>query len=217
MAKANLRRGIFVTFEGPEGCGKSTHSRLLCDFLGHNSYGCVLTREPGGTKAGEEIRHILLHSDGIKLSDLTELFLFEAARSQIVEELIRPSLALGSIVICDRFYDATVSYQGYGGGIDIKTIEALNDAATGGLKPDLTILLDVDTVEGLARAKGKGCDRMEKKELAYHKRVRAGYLKIAKKYPKRIKVIKVIGSIDDTQAIVRNEVRRVIERFKGTG
>ncbi|MDD5136411.1 MAG: dTMP kinase, partial [Candidatus Omnitrophica bacterium] len=161
MAQKNLKKGIFITFEGPEGCGKSTHARLLYDFLRKRSYSCLLTREPGGTKAGEAIRQILLHSDGVKMSDLTELFLFEAARSQIVGELIRPNLAKGSIVICDRFSDATICYQGYAGGVDIKAIEKLNAVATGGLKPELTILLDVDTVTGLARAKAKGIDRME--------------------------------------------------------
>ena len=210
MAKKNIRRGIFITFEGVEGCGKSTHSRLLCDSLKNRSYNCLLTREPGGTKTGEEIRRILLHSDGIDISDLTELFLFEAARAQIVAELIKPSLAAGKIVVCDRFSDATVCYQGYAGGVDLKAIGSLNKVATGGLKPDLTILLDVDTATGLDRAKAKGVDRMERKCFAYHKRVRAGYLKLAKIYPKRIKVIRVGGSIEDTQAIVRREVEHVI-------
>lgn len=210
MAKKNIKRGIFITFEGPEGCGKSTHSRLLCDFLQRRGYACVLTREPGGTKVGEEIRRILLHSDGVEISSMTELFLFEAARSQIIDELICPSLMTKKIVICDRFTDATICYQGYAGGIDLKSIEILNGAATSGLKPDLTILLDVDTVTGLGRARAKGTDRMEKKKLAYHKKVRAGYLKLAKAYPERIKVIKVDGSIEDTQGRVRREVERVI-------
>ena len=217
MAQKNIKRGAFITFEGPEGCGKSTHSRLLFDFLKKRSYDCVLTREPGGTKCGEEIRKILLHSDGVSISDLTELFLFESARSQIVGELILPNLAKGRIVICDRFSDATVCYQGYAGGIDLKSIETLNMIATGGLKPDLTILLDVDTVTGLERAKAKGVDRMEKKELAYHKRVRAGYLKLAKRFPERIRIVKVTGDIDRTQALVRREVEIVIQRYKRAG
>ena len=217
MAQKNIKRGIFITFEGPEGCGKSTHSRLLFDFLKERSCDCILTREPGGTKCGEEIRRILLHSDGVKISDLAELFLFEAARSQIVGEMILPSLAKDKIVICDRFSDATVCYQGYAGGIDLRSIETLNEIATAGLKPDVTILLDVDTITGLERAKAKGADRMEKKELAYHKRVRAGYLKLAKRYPERIKVVKVTGDIEHTQALVRREVDFVIQRYKRTG
>ena len=210
MAKKNLRRGIFITFEGPEGCGKSTQAKLLCSYLAKRGYDCLHTREPGGTALGEQVRRVLLHSGGIAISDLSELFLFEACRSQIVGEIIKPALAKRKIVICDRFSDATLIYQGYGGGIGFETIRALDRIATTGLKPCLTILLDVDTVTGLRRAKGKGVDRMEKKDIAYHRRVRKGYLKLAKEEPKRIKVIKVTGSIQKTQALVRREVELVI-------
>ncbi|MFH0763717.1 MAG: dTMP kinase [Candidatus Omnitrophota bacterium] len=214
MAKANLKRGIFITFEGPEGCGKSTHSKLACEYLKNKGYDCVCTREPGGTKLGEGIRQVLLHSDGIEISDLAELFLFEAARSQIVAELIKPSLAGKKIVICDRFSDATTSYQGYGGKIPLKTIKILDRAATGGLEPDATILLDINTGTGLARAKAKGADRMEAKDTAYHKRVRSGYLKLAKNEPSRIRVIKVTGSIEETQVLVRHELDAVIRKMQ---
>ena len=212
MAQKNIKKGVFITFEGPEGCGKTTHAQALCDFFKNKSLDCVFTREPGGTKAGEEIRRLLLHSSGIEMSNLTELFLFEAARSQIVEELIKPSLKAGKVVICDRFTDATICYQGYAGGIDIESIESLNEVATGGLKPDLTILLDVDTATGLSRAMSKGFDRMEKKEIGYHKKVRDGYLKLAKKYPERIKVIKVDGSIEYTQTLVKREAEKIVFR-----
>lgn len=214
MAKKNLKRGIFITFEGPEGCGKSTHSKLVYDYLRNRSYDCIHTREPGGTKVGERIREVLLHSDGIKISDLTELFLFEAARSQIVDEIIKPNLAEKRIVICDRFSDATFSYQGYGGGLSIKMIKGLDKVASRGLKPDLTILLDIDTKTGLGRAKAKGKDRMESKDFTYHARVRRGYLKLAKDEPDRIKVIKVVGTIEETQELVRREVECVIQRYK---
>jgi dTMP kinase len=217
MAKKSLRKGVFITFEGPEGCGKSTHSRLLCDHLKKLGYTCVYTREPGGTECGEQIRRLLLHSDGVAISDLAELFLFEAARSQIVDEVIGPALAAKKIVICDRFSDATFSYQGYGGKLPIAAIKMLDNVATGGLKPDLTILLDIDTITGLKRAKAKGFDRMEKKDIAYHKRVRAGYLKLASAEPKRIKTIKVNGTIEKTQILVRQEAGRVIQRYKRTG
>lgn len=217
MAKKDLMRGLFITFEGPEGCGKSTHSKLACEYLKNKGYDCVYAREPGGTGMGEEIRQVLLHSDGIEISDLAELFLFEAARSQIVAELIKPSLAKKKIVICDRFSDATFSYQGYGGGVPLESIKALDRVATAGVKPDATILLDIDTGTGLARAKSKGADRMEAKDIAYHKRVRSGYLKLAEADPSRIKVIKVTGSIDDTQSLVRREVDRVIQRHSRPG
>ncbi|MBI5144123.1 MAG: dTMP kinase [Candidatus Omnitrophica bacterium] len=217
MAPKGLRRGIFITFEGPEGCGKSTQSKLLYNYLRARSYDCIHTREPGGTEAGERIRQILLHSKKIHITDYTELFLFEANRSQIVEEVIRPNLAKKRIVICDRFNDATRAYQGYGGRIPLKKIEMLNTIATGGLKPDLTILLDVDTPTGLRRAKVKGIDRMEAKDIIYHRRVRAGYLKLAKKDPGRIKVIRITNSIANVQQDVRTEVELVIQRYKRPG
>ena len=214
MANKSLKRGIFITVDGPEGCGKSTHSKLLYEYLKKHSYDCVRTREPGGTMLGENIRNILLHCEDVDISDLAELFLFEAARSQIVNEIIVPALKKKKIVICDRFSDATFSYQGFGGKIPLKTIAALDRVATAGLKPDLTILLDIDTLKGLRRAKSKGVDRMEKKDIAYHKRVRGGYLKLAKEEPKRIRVIKVVGEIEDTQRKVRLGAERVIQRYK---
>ncbi len=214
MAKKALKKGIFITFEGVEGCGKSTHSKLVFGYLKKQGYPTVYTREPGGTKLGEAVRKILLNSDGIRISDLTELFLFEACRAQIVKEVIKPALDKKNIVICDRFSDATFSYQGYGGGIGLKTVKTLDKIATCGLSPGLTILLDIDTSEGLRRARKKGIDRMELKDLAYHKRVRAGYLKLARDNPERIKVVEMKGVIEDIQAIVIQEVEFVIRKYK---
>jgi dTMP kinase len=216
MAKTDMKRGFFITFEGPEGCGKSTQSMLLYDRL-KLSYDCVHTREPGGTPLGERVRSVLLHSGNVRISDLAELFLFEAARAQIVREVITPALAEMTIVICDRFSDATFSYQGYGGKVPLGSIKKLDRIATAGLKPDLTILLDIDTVTGLRRAKSKGVDRMEKKDLAYHRRVRSGYLRRAKAEPGRIKVIRVTDGIEKVQALVRKEVGRVIRRYTRAG
>jgi dTMP kinase len=210
MAKKTLKKGLFITFEGIEGCGKSTHSKLLFEYLKRNGYPCIHTREPGGTKLGERVREILLNSNGVHISDLTELFLFEACRSQVVKEIIMPALSKKMIVICDRFSDATISYQGYGGKVSLKTIKALNEIATEGLKPRLTFLLDIDTMEGLRRARKKGIDRMELKGVAYHKRVRAGYMKLAKEDPRRIKIIKVNGPIDIVQACIRSEAENAI-------
>ncbi len=210
MAKKSLKRGVFITFEGPEGCGKSTQSKLLCEYLKKLGYDCVLSREPGGTRAGEEIRRILLHSGDMKISDLAELFLFEASRAQIVKEVITPAIKKRKIVICDRYTDATLSYQGYGGKVAIGTVRTLNDIASGGLAPDLTILLDIDVAAGLRRAGAKGTDRMEKKDVDYHKRVRDGYLRLAAADPGRVRVIRVRGTIGRTQGLVRQEARRVI-------
>ena len=203
-------KGIFITFEGPEGCGKSTQSKLLYDYLRRRGYPCIYTREPGGTRLGEKIRRVLLHADGIDISDLTEVFLFEAARAQIVSEVILPNIKKGRIVICDRFSDATCAYQGHGGKVPLETIKALNNLATGGLRPDITILLDIDTKTGLNRARSKGTDRMELKDIVYHKRVRNGYLKLAGKEPSRIKIVKVEKTISATQAKIREIVLKLI-------
>jgi dTMP kinase len=209
-----LKKGLFITFEGVEGCGKSTHSKLISEYLKKSGYPLVHTREPGGTGLGELVRRVLLNSKGIKISDLAELFLFEACRAEIVKEVIKPALDKNFIVISDRFSDATVSYQGYGGRVDLTAIKTLDRIATNNLAPDLTILLDIDTAEGLKRARVKGVDRMEKKEASYHKRVRTGYLKLSKRNPDRIKVIKVNDEIPVIQAKIRREVEIVIRRFE---
>ena len=217
MAKKGLRKGLFITFEGIEGCGKSTHSKLLYGYLKERGFNCVHTREPGGTEAGERIRDLLLHSNGTRISDLTEMLLFEAARSQVVEEIIRPALEGKKIVICDRFADATRSYQGYGGKVPLDIVEDVNRVATGGVEPDLTVLLDIDTATGLKRARAKGIDRIEAKNVPYHERVRSGYLKLARRYPGRIKVIRVAESMERTQEKVRQEAEIVIQKHQRAG
>lgn len=208
-----IRKGFFITFEGPEGCGKSTQSRLLYRYL-RKSYDCVYTREPGGTKLGERLRRIILSADGTGISDLSELFLFETCRCQIVSEIVKPALFKNRLVVCDRFSDATFSYQGFGSGLPFDVIRALDRVATGGLKPDLTILLDIDEKRGLKRAMKKGADRMERKQLAFHRRVRLGYLELARRESDRIKVVRVDGNIDKIQEAVRREVERAIQRYK---
>lgn len=209
-----IRKGLFITFEGIEGCGKSTHSKLLLEHLRKSGYRVVHTREPGGTKLGEAVRRVLLDSPKICISDLAELFLFEACRAQIVKDIIKPALDRGFVVISDRFSDATFSYQGYGGHVDIKAIRTLDRIATAGLMPDLTILLDIDTLEGLRRARKKGIDRMEKKDISYHRRVRSGYIKLSKEHPGRMKRIEASGRIPDVQAKIRHEVDIVIRKFE---
>ena len=200
-----MSRGRFITVEGPEGSGKSTHSRLLCLHLKKSGFKVLQSREPGGTKIGEAVRKVLLDKKNKGISGACELFLFLAARAQIVEEIIRPALAKGYIVVCDRFHDATVAYQGYGAGLDLKLIDLMGNLATGGLKPDLTLLLDVETPAGLKRAGLK--DRMEVKPVRFHKRVREGYLKIAKKEPRRIKVIR---TTDAPVFAVQDKIRRAV-------
>jgi len=208
LAKKNfLKKGVFITFEGPEGSGKSTHARLLFEFLKKRGLDCIFTREPGGTLIGDRIREILLERKNVCMNSACELFLFEASRAQIVDEVIMPALEKGRIVVCDRFYDATVAYQGFGAGFDIDLIKSLNAFATMSLKPDLTILLDIGPEAGLKRSLCKGKhDRMESKSLDFHRKVRHGYLKLAKDEPKRIKVFKSHKTINEIQ----NDIRKTV-------
>jgi len=216
MAKKSLRRGIFITFEGVEGCGKSTHSRRIYRHLKDIGYATIYTKEPGGTKVGNKIRQILLNPKNRGVNDITELFLFEANRSQVISDVIRPALREKKIVICDRFYDATMAYQGYGAGLDKNIVRKMNRLATGGLKPNLTIILDIDVKKGLYRATRKGRDRMERKGVSFHNRVRRGYGAIAKSDPRRVRLIATRETISQTGDLIRKEVLDVIGRYKVT-
>ncbi|MFH1854448.1 MAG: dTMP kinase [Candidatus Omnitrophota bacterium] len=207
------KRGVFITFEGPEGSGKTTHSKLLVDFLRKDGRGVVHTREPGGTFISEKIRKILLDPEHKEMDVICEMLLYMAARSQIIKEKIMPALDTGNIVICDRFIDATIAYQGHAGGLDVKIIKNIGRLVTKGISPDLTILFDIDAKKGLARA-GKDKDRIEKKPLIYHEKVRRGYLSIARKEPRRVKIISALGDITETQGEIRNIVSRLLCRLK---
>jgi dTMP kinase len=200
-------KGIFITFEGSEGCGKSTQSRLLYEYLKKKGYRVVYVREPGGTKMSEKIRKVLLDPKN-HITPVCEILLYMAARAQLVNEIIQPALNTGKVIICDRFLDSTIAYQGYGLGIDIGLIKNIGNLATEGIKPDLTILLDLPTKEGLAVC-GRVKDRIEKRSLCYHLRVRKGYLKLASSEPKRIKVIKVDKDKHKTQ----EEIRKLVLNF----
>jgi dTMP kinase len=204
------KRGKFITIEGVEGSGKTTQAALLADYLRRQEVAVIETREPGGTKVGENIRKMLLSPLHHDLGAMTELLLFLAARAQLIDEIIRPALDSGKWVLCDRFFDATLAYQGYGRGIDIKSIRKMNELATGGIKPDLTFLLDLDIDTGIKRAvaakkefsNSAGGDRLENENKEFHRRVRAGYLELARLEPDRIKVIPVSGSIEDVHKIL---------------
>jgi len=180
--------GLFITFEGGEGCGKSTQSRLLLKKLQQENVPAVLTHEPGGTSLGNEVRTVLKREKGSSISPQAELFLFAASRAQLVAEVIRPALEDGKVVICDRFTYSTLVYQGYGRGLDLTAIEIVNNMATQGLKPDLVIFLDISPEQGLARKRSLK-DRFELEDLSFHRRVREGYLKIAAAEPDRWLVI----------------------------
>jgi dTMP kinase len=213
MRGVMVKRGVFITFEGPEGSGKTTHSRLLVDYLRKNGYSVLHTREPGGTLISEKIRKILLDPENKSMDVVCEMLLYMAARAQIIKEKILPALEKGSVVICDRFIDATVAYQGYAGGLDVKVIKNIGRLVTRGLRPDLTFLLDIETGKGLSRA-GKYKDRIEKKPLSYHRKVRKGYLVIARKEPKRVKIVTAIGDITKTQKKIKDMVLRILCRLK---
>lgn len=190
MAKENLKGGLLITFEGFEGSGKSTQMRLLADFLRGKNYSVLVLREPGSTKIGEKIRKILLDKHNTSISHTTELLLYAASRAQMVQEKIIPALKKGAIVLCDRFQDSTAAYQGFGLGLQRKVIVLLGQLVTSGISPDLTILLDIGVKKGLQRIL-RDKDRIEQRSLAYHRRVRQGYLRIAKEEPGRVKVVKV--------------------------
>lgn len=208
----------FIAFEGPDGCGKTTQAKCLYDDLKSNWVDVILTREPGGTKVGEAVRKILLKPETGAIEPLAELLLYMAGRAQHVETVIRPALKAGKIVLCDRFIDASEAYQGYGRGVPLPFVRELNRISTGGLFPTRTILIDVDPAKALAQAIAKGKseakagqpDRMEAEGLAFHKRVRAGYLEIAAREPERVRTIRRENGIEKTAALIREALRDLL-------
>ena len=201
-----MTKGLFITFEGGDGCGKTTQIKLLDEYLRNKGYKTLLTREPGSKGLGEKVREILLNYDG-DVSPVCESFLFLADRAQNVDCLIKPALEEGTIVICDRHTDSSVAYQGYGRGLDIDRIKKLNSIATSGLNPDLTIVLDVD-VETSQKRVGAEKDRMESAGIEFFERVRQGYLEIAKQEPERVKVVDSTQSIEEIHKQILELVAR---------
>ena len=201
-----MSKGLFITFEGGDGCGKTTQIKLLDEYLRSKGYQTLLTREPGSKGLGIKLREILLNYDG-EVSPRAESFLFLADRAQHVDCIIKPALENGVIVLCDRHTDSTVAYQGYGRGLDLEQIHNLNSIATNGLKPDLTIVLDVD-VETSQKRVGAEKDRMESAGIEFFERVRKGFLEIAKQEPERVKVV------DSTQTIeeIHKQILELVAR-----
>lgn len=195
-----MKKGKFITFEGADGCGKTTQLLLLRDYLINKGYEVVLTREPGAKGLGERIRDILLNYDG-EVSDRCESFLFLADRAQNIDTIVIPAIEQGKIVLCDRHTDSTVAYQGYGRGLDVEQINMLNNLATKGLKPDLTLVFDVDVRTSMKRV-GTSKDRMESAGMEFFNRVRNGYLELAKLEPERIKVVDATKSIEEVHECV---------------
>lgn len=210
-----MKRGKFITFEGSEGCGKSTQIRRFVAMLESGGLDVVQTREPGGTAVGEKIRSLLQHdAEGAGLTDETELLLFAASRAQLVREVILPALSGGKWVVADRFFDSTTVYQGVGRGLDAEAVRGINRFAAGAAIPDLTILLDLDAEKGHSRAvaaSGPEVDRMESQPLAFYQAVRRGYLDLAAAEPGRIAVIDASAGIDAVAARIRQEFENRFE------
>ncbi len=177
---------MFITLEGPDGSGKSTQAGLLVNFLRQRGSSVLATREPGGTAIGDQVRSVLSNLENTAMHPRTEILLFQASRAQLVEQVIRPQLARRGIVVCDRYADSTLAYQGYGHQVDMARLRAIVEFATGGLKPDLTLLLDIDVEEGLRRRTKSGeWNRLDAYDLAFHQRVRQGYFQLAQDEPQR--------------------------------
>lgn len=200
-----MSNGMFITFEGADGCGKTTQQMLAADYLESKGYEILITREPGAKGLGEDIRKILLDYKG-PVSERCESLLFLADRAQHVDNMILPAIENGQIVLCDRYTDSTVAYQGYGRQQNLERIKKLNDFATNLLKPDLTFVFDIDVETSMQRV-GKEKDRMESEGIEFHNRVRNGYLKLAEEEPNRIKVLDAAKSIDE----IHEEVVNILE------
>ena len=200
--------GYFITFEGMDGCGKSTQIELTKNLLEQNGYNVVVTREPGGERLGLKLREILLHYDG-KVSPSCELFLYLADRAQHIDNIVKPALIEGKIVICDRHTDSTIAYQGFGRGLDIERLKQLNNIATNGITPNLTLLYDVSVATSRSRV-GKDKDRLESEKEEFFAKVRDGFLQLAKENPSRIKVVNAELSIDDVFLQTQKHIKTLL-------
>jgi dTMP kinase len=207
---------LFITFEGPDGSGKSTQINLVVDHLSRRGYRVLCTREPGGTAIGNQIRQVLHDVNNTEMSARAEILLYSASRAQLVEQVILPHLAQGGIVLCDRYADSTYAYQGYGRQLDFDTLRLITNFATQSLKPNLTVYLDLPVEEGLRRKSaanvtGEGeWNRMDRLELAFHQRVRAGYLEMAQKEPGRWLIVDASAPVDQINQIICQRVEQVL-------
>ena len=204
-----MMKGLFITFEGIDGCGKSTQCERLKEYLKDNGRDFIFVREPGGTEIGERIREILLDKKNTQMTPRTELLLFEAARAQITDEVIRPALEEGKIVLCDRFFDSSSAYQGCARGMGMDFVAGLNMAATGGLKPDITFFFDISAEEALARRgrRGEASDRIELAGLKFQEDVRKGYLELAGNSDGRIVTVDAMLGIDEIFEVILDTLK----------
>ena len=203
---------LFITFEGPDGSGKSTQIKLLAEYLEARGHAVVVTREPGGTGIGEQIRDVVLSTRNQGIMPETEALLFSAARAQIVREIILPALAAGKVVLCDRYADSTMAYQGYGLGLDRAALVAITHFATGGLVPHLTFYIDVPVEVGIARKQRGETNRLDEKAIAYHERVRAGFLEMARGELSRWIIVDGTQSVERVQRDIRARMLEVLDQ-----
>jgi len=201
---------LFITFEGGEGSGKSYQAKALYKRLSQLAIPTVLTHEPGATSLGDKIKRWLKWGGDIKISPMAELLLFNASRAQLVAEVILPALEAGKVVLCDRYADSTTAYQSYGRGLDLAKVLVVNSAATQGITPNLTILMDIPVEEGLSRKKRRRQDRFEQEDLAFHRWVREGYLKLAKSEPKRWLIVDATQSRAKIASIIWQKVNGLL-------
>jgi dTMP kinase len=212
-----MQRGKLITFEGLDGCGKTTQLRMLEKYLTARGVACVTTREPGGTALGLQIRAAVLGGAQGSVEPLAELLLYAADRAQHVRRVVLPALTAGQLVLSDRFYDATTVYQGYARGFDLQLINYLNELATGGLKPDLTLLFDLDVTLALSRTHKRGDeasappDRLDQEPHEFHQRVRDAYLKLANQEPDRFRIIPATGSVDEIYQLMLKQLSGLFE------
>lgn len=204
-------KGVLITFEGSEGSGKSTQIELARRYLRRKKKSVLFVREPGGVKISERIRHILLDTGNVQMSSECETLLYMAARAQLVEEVIAPALKKGKVVLCDRFLDSTVAYQGYGNGVDVKMIKDIGRFATRAIRPDITFFFDIEAKKGLSRIKGRPKDRIERRAVAYHNKVRQGYVRIARQEPRRVKMINANQPKEEIFGIVKEHLDRLLK------
>ena len=201
---------LFITFEGGEGSGKSSQAEELRRWLSTQGIPAILTHEPGGTELGEKISDLVKWAQNTDISPMTELLLFNASRAQHVKGVIRPALYEGKAVICDRFDDSTTAYQSYGRGLDLEMVKSINDTTTGGLRPNLTVLLDISVEDGLARKSDEKLDRFEQEAIDFHRKVREGYLKLADEEPDRWLVIDAMQSRESISELIFERVQSLI-------
>ena len=212
---AGASRGVFISLEGPDGSGKTSQARLLVEWLRDRGHDVVLTREPGGTEIGDQIREILHDPGNVAMDARTEFLLYSASRAQHVSQQIMPMLARGRLVVSDRYADSSLAYQGYGRGLDLEVLRIITAFATRNLKPDITLYLDIAPGEGLQRRvlSGEEWNRMDAEELAFHRRVREGYLTLAEAEPDRWRIVEADRPVHEIQA----DVRAVVSDYLGRG